>query len=151
MDFFFFPDFQWHRIARLWRTPLVGEIVMTTLTYRRFRKEILAASKRLSEEHIRRTWDLSFAKYSVRFAVLRLTRATDPQNFAGWEEAMLALTATTPTRVVWAREDILVPSRYASRFGTTDVYLIDESGHWVPVEAVEQVTELLRGLLMIPA
>jgi haloalkane dehalogenase len=151
MDFFFFPDFKWHKIAQLWRTPVVGELVMALLTYQIFRKQMLAASKNLSEDQIRMTWDLSFANRSVRSAVLRLTRATDPQNFAGWEEAMLLLTPTIPTRVVWARDDILVPSRYATRFGTTDVHLIIESGHWVPVEALERVTELLRELVVMPS
>ena len=140
----FFSDYRWHRWARIWRTPGLGELSMRFMNYRLFRRELRRGSRRLDDTHIE-------AMYAHRSAtmdrtVLAMYRATRPRNFAGWEEKMVALGNSVPTRVVWGRQDPYIPHRYAMRFGTRDVRVLDGVGHWMPAEAPDVVAEALLDL-----
>ena len=57
----------------------------------------------MTEEHIDATWALMTPR--MKKEVLRLYRATNPENFQGWEDDFLALTATKPTLVIWGNKD----------------------------------------------
>jgi haloalkane dehalogenase len=75
--------------------------------------------------------------------VLRLYRATDPENFAGWEEKLLELTRRVPTLVLWGDQDPYIPMSYADRFGAQRITHFPDCGHWLPLEAAVEVSGLL--------
>ena len=130
----FFSDYRWHFWARVWRTPILGELSMAAMNRRMFAQELRRGSdNRMPQEHIDRTWSLMTPR--LKREVLRLYRASDPANFSAWEEKFLALTAAKPTLVIWGDRDPYIASRYAERFGASEVVHLAEVGHWAPVEA----------------
>jgi pimeloyl-ACP methyl ester carboxylesterase len=130
----FFSDYHWHFWARVWRTPVLGEFSMAVMNRPMFGQEIRRGSgKRMTEEHIEATWALMTP--SMKKEVLRLYRATNPENFKGWQDDFLGLTARKPTLVIWGDKDPYLSSRYAERFNARKVAHLPEIGHWAPVEA----------------
>ena len=81
----FFSDYRWHFWARVWRTPILGELSMLGMNRPMFAQELRRGSKGISDAHIDRTWALMTPR--MKKEVLRLYRATDPANFQPWESA----------------------------------------------------------------
>lgn len=138
----FFSDYRWHFWARVWRTPVIGELSWRVMNRWIFTQEMKRGSRKLTVQQIHDV----FARVSpaMKRMILRLYRATDPEHFRGWEDELLAVTARVPTRVLWGDRDPYIPQKFAGRFGTPSVYHFPDSGHWVQVEEVEQVSEKLR-------
>lgn len=145
LDTLYFADYRWHFWARLWRTPLVGELTMLLMNRWIFAWELRRGSRGLDPAHVREVY--SRVHPAMKKMVLRLYRATDPEVFAGWEERLLALTAEVPTLVLWGGRDPYIPARYAERFGADRVRIFPDCGHWLPVEASEDVGRELRSFL----
>ncbi len=132
-----FAEYRWHFWARVWRTPLLGELSMLLMNRWIFNQELRRGSRRLSAEHMAETWGRIHP--AMKRMVLELYRATDPDKLAAGEDRMLELTAAKPTRVLWGLRDPYIPARYAERFGTRDVRTFDGCGHWLPAEAPAEV------------
>ena len=140
----FFSDYRWHRNARILRTPIVGDIVMSlTANYSVFARSLRPAAPSLSDAHWRATYALSFARPSVRRMTLRLYRSLNPQDFLGWEDRLLALTGRIPTLVLWGDRDPFISSTYADRFGAAQVEHFADYDHWLAIEAPEAVSDRL--------
>lgn len=140
----FHSDYRWHPWGRVWRTPVLGELSMRVMTRRLFSRELRRGSRRLPPGHAEATYQ-SFTP-EVRRAVLRLYRALDPERFHGWEEALLDVVRTVPTRVIWGAHDPYIPLAFAGRFGTDHVRILAGCGHWVPVEEPGILAAELREL-----
>lgn len=138
---FFIGDYKWHSWARIWRTPLVGELSMMTVTWPAFRWLLKQASKKLTDEQIRHTYSLVTPE-SKRM-MLRLYRAIGPEEFRKWEPRMLEATATIPTLALWGQRDPYIPEWVADKFGARRIVRFEESGHWVPAEVPELVSSEL--------
>lgn len=133
---------RWHFWARIWRTPLLGELSMGLMSRWLFARELRRGSHgRLSREHVDRAW--SHVGPRVKRMVLRLYRATDPQCFGGWEERLRELASRVPVKVFWGRRDPYLSLDLADAFGTDDVELFDDGGHWLPAESPEEVAPRL--------
>jgi pimeloyl-ACP methyl ester carboxylesterase len=132
MNTVFHADYRWHLFGRLWRTPVIGEIVQALTSRGGFTRELKRASRKLSRVQINRTYDLITP--SVKKMMLRWYRAANPRNFAGWEEKMQTILASKHSIVLWAEHDPYIPGHYASRFGTRRVERFTDSGHWLPAE-----------------
>ena len=143
MDTLYFADYRWHFWGRVWRTPWLGELSMLLMNRWIFAWELCRGSRRLDARHIRETW--ARVTPAMKRMVLRLYRATDPANFAGWEDEMLALTARVPTLAMWGGRDPYIPASYAERFGSARVRLFPDCGHWLPAEAADEVSQELLG------
>ena len=141
----FFSDYRWHIWARVWRTPLLGELSMAMMNRSMFVREMQRDSPGLGDAHLRETYD-RITPAAKRMA-LRLYRATDPANYAGWEQELMALTARVPTCVLWGDRDPYVASRFADRFGAREVHHYPRNGHWLAVEAPDEVASRLRAFL----
>ena len=138
----YFADYRWHFWARVWRAPLLGELSMLLMNRWIFAWELRRGSRKLGPEHIRETWKRIHPAMKRR--VLELYRATDPWNFRGWEPKLHALAEQLPVRVLWGAHDPYIPAPWARRFGTDDVRLFDDCGHWLPAEAPGEVADDLR-------
>lgn len=139
---FFVAGYRWHFWARLYRTPLLGELTLRALNWPAFHRVVRHGSRRLTTEVIRQTY--SFLTPQWKQMVLRLYRAANPAAFAEWEPRMLRLTAQVPTLVLWGAHDPYIPLRVADRFGAQKVVHFPESGHWAPAEAPDRVAAEIR-------
>lgn len=142
------PGYRWHWIARVWRTPVLGELFQAVTTRAAFHRAITrtepqglppAAVERMYDQYTRRT----------RRAVLRLYRATDDPG-QGAERVVAAL-AGKPVLVIWGEHDSYLASSWARRqresFPDAEIQVLPASGHWPFFDAPEAVARLLTRFL----
>ena len=148
--------YRWHYLARIWRTPVLGEAFMRMGTLPAFRLLLRHGNPRgLPREVIERMYS-DFQDPAVQRAVLRLYRATDTAASAHLHQRLRSL--DRPALVVWGARDPYLPVRYARRqreaFPQAEVVVLDDSGHWPMIDhpvAVEQaVLPFLRILTTAP-
>jgi pimeloyl-ACP methyl ester carboxylesterase len=144
------PGYRWHRMARLWRTPIVGELVQATTTKRGLAMALNRGEPRGLPAPFTRQMAEHFDRRTKR-AVLRLYRATpDP---GGMSEQLTALMRPrdVPALVIWGAGDAYLPASYAERqrdaFPSAEVHVLPDSGHWPFADAPETVQRLLVGFL----
>jgi pimeloyl-ACP methyl ester carboxylesterase len=114
---------------------------MMTMNRWTFQASMRHGSSGLSDEHLRETYALLTP--STRKMVLKLYRAADPRNFKGWEEGLLQLTKQVPACVLWGDRDPYIASSFAERFGAQKIHHYPNYGHWLPVEAPQEVSARL--------
>ena len=141
MNTIFFADYKWHFWGRIWRTPLLGELSLMTMNRWVFRASMRRSAPWLSDEHLRETYALLTP--ATKKMILRLYRAADPANFKVWEEKLLQLTQRVPACVLWGDRDPYIASAFAERFGAQKVVHYPDHGHWLPVEAPQEVAARL--------
>jgi 2-polyprenyl-6-methoxyphenol hydroxylase-like FAD-dependent oxidoreductase/pimeloyl-ACP methyl ester carboxylesterase len=126
-------DYHWHYLARIWQTPVVGEVFMATTTRVGFHLLLKHGNPRgLPRAFV----DGMYANFdpATRHAVLALYRATrDPASDA--QRLAQALQARAwPVLVVWGTRDPYIPASYAERqrqvFPSAKVVRLENSGHW---------------------
>lgn len=144
------PGYRWHYLARIWRTPVVGEIFMASATRAGFHMLLKHGNPRgLPKAFIDRMYD--DYDWGTRRAVLRLYRATsDPGGMAEMlGETFRAL--DVPTLVIWGANDPYVPVRYAERqrefFPSARVVILEQSGHWPFADDPQAVANALVAFL----
>jgi len=142
--------FEWHRVARAWRAPVIGELTMGSITRRMLARSLRSGSVRFDawpDERVRTVWD-QFDQGTQR-AILRLHRDADPSRLAaaglGLEELDM------PTLILWGAHDPWLGSelaqRYGERFPHAEVEVIEDAGHWPWLdrpELVERIAAFLR-------
>lgn len=144
------PGYRWHRLARIWRTPLLGELFQATATRGAFRRLVNRGEPRgLPRPFLEQMYDHYDRR--TRRAVLKLYRATDDPGALA--EALTAAIAPRdiPALVIWGEDDAYLPAAYAARqrdaFPSADVHVLPASGHWPFADAPETVERLLVELL----
>ena len=144
------PGFRWHRLARLWRTPVLGELFQASSTRRAFRWGLSRGEPRgLPRGFVETMYD-HYDRRTKR-AVLKLYRATgDPAAMSAELIALLA-PRDIPALVIWGEHDAYLPWEYAARqrdaFPSADVHVLPLSGHWPYADAPETVERLLLEFL----
>ena len=133
----FFPDYRWHFWARVWRTPLLGELSLAVSTRTGLALEMRRGSKRLPMAYARKAYDVMTPL--MKRTMLRLYRAADPERFAPWQPGLEALMARVPALVLWGDLDPYLDKSLAERFGAARVHHFPDNGHWLPVEDPEAV------------
>jgi pimeloyl-ACP methyl ester carboxylesterase len=139
------PGYEWHRFARIWRTPVLGELSMLLASRKGFHKALNGERRRpLPATFIDRMYD----DYDVgtRRAVLRLYRATEPgRNAARLQGALRPL--DRPTLVVWGAQDPFIDVSFAERqketFPSAEVHVLADSGHWPFADDPEGVASIV--------
>jgi pimeloyl-ACP methyl ester carboxylesterase len=139
----FSSSYRWHPVARIWRTPVLGELSLALTSRWLWHREMRKTAPTMPAAYIERTYNASIARPEVRRTILRMYRATDPDNYKGWEGELLKLTARVPALVLWGDRDPFITPDRAERFGAGKVEHIAGYGHWLPVEAPELVAERL--------
>jgi pimeloyl-ACP methyl ester carboxylesterase len=147
------PGYRWHLLARIWRTPVLGEVFQAIATRAAFR----FAQNRIEPRGLPREFvDRMYDQYDrrTRAAVLKLYRATDDPG--GMSEALIGLFAEReiPALVIWGEHDAYLPASYAHRqrdaFPAADVHVLPASGHWPFADAPDTVERLLVEFLTEP-
>ncbi|HUB73285.1 MAG TPA: alpha/beta hydrolase [Solirubrobacteraceae bacterium] len=127
------PGYTWHKMAKRWRTPLLGELVQAWIPRAGWRRAMQSANpKGLPPAFVEKMYD-DYDR-ATRRTVLKLYRATpDPGSTAA--QLAPALSALhKPALVVWGAKDPYIGVEYAERqrefFDVRDVVILPDSGHW---------------------
>jgi pimeloyl-ACP methyl ester carboxylesterase len=117
------PGYRWHRVARAWRTPVVGELTMGFTTRFGFRRSLPRA---IAD----RAYD-DFDQGTQR-AVLRLYRSADPEVLVRHGERLGELRC--PALILWPSDDPYIGPEFGSRYaealgGEAELEMV-EGGHW---------------------
>jgi pimeloyl-ACP methyl ester carboxylesterase len=134
----FFSDYEWHPWAKLWRIPVLGELVMSAVTESAYARSMAQAGPGVSAEQARAAAKL--VTPAAKRMALRHYRALDSANFRGWEDRLRELTARVPTLVVWGDRDPFIAPAFAERFGAREVHHYADYGHWLPLEAPDALS-----------
>jgi pimeloyl-ACP methyl ester carboxylesterase len=144
------PGYHWHSLARIWRTPVLGELLQATATRRAFRFLLNRNEPRgLPRDFVEAMYDHYDRR--TRKAVLALYRATDDPG--GMSEALVQVFAERqiPALVIWGEHDAYLPWSFAERqrdaFPAAEVHVLPASGHWPFADAPETVERLLTEFL----
>jgi pimeloyl-ACP methyl ester carboxylesterase len=127
------PGYRWHRMARVWRTPLLGELAMGATTRRLLRRasrEANATPGPLPESWLDSVLD-HFDQGTQR-AILRLYRSAPGEVLAraGSDLGRLGM----PALVVWGLRDPYIPTRFAGAYADAlpkaELLELEDAGHW---------------------
>jgi pimeloyl-ACP methyl ester carboxylesterase len=137
-------NYSWHALAKIWRTPLVGELFMATATRPAFRMLMKTGNPRgLPPDFVDRMYD-DFDT-PTRKAVLKLYRASPSSAMEQLSTGLRAL--DRPALVVWGAKDPYIPVEQADlqlrTFPSAEVHVLDDSGHWPFIDNPERTRELV--------
>lgn len=138
----FLPGYKWHRFARIWRTPVLGELFQGSTT-RWGLKRFLPG---MSNEFIDSIWQ--HFDHGTQRAVLKLYRSAPPDVLEQAGERLAQIEA--PALVLWGADDHYLPTRFAHAYGEAlggDVEVVDGAGHWPWIDRpqlVERVCDFLK-------
>lgn len=130
----FLPGYRWHRLARLWRAPGVGELLMGSTnrwSLKQLSREANATPGPMPDrwlDEVMAGWDVGTQR-----AILRLYRSSPPEKLA---LAGLGLDRLTcPALVVWGEQDPYIPPAFADAYaaalgGPAEVLRLPDAGHW---------------------
>lgn len=143
--------YRWYPLAKVWRTPLAGELLHLTITGPTFRWLAKRGNPRgLPAEFLDRMWR-DYDRATQR-AVLKLYRATEAERMVPAPPAFFR-ELDRPALVVWGRQDVYIPVGFAERhreaFPSADIVYLPRSGHFPIVDDPEgvaaAVVPFLRG------
>jgi pimeloyl-ACP methyl ester carboxylesterase len=138
--------YRWHRMARLWQTPILGELVQLTTTRSMLESALRRDNpKPMPAAFIDRV--MRYADWNHRRAVLALYRATrDPEKYFGSSAPRLR-ELDRPACVVWGAADKYLPVRFAHQqletFPRAEVHVLPNLGHWPFVDDPEAVLRVV--------
>jgi pimeloyl-ACP methyl ester carboxylesterase len=138
----FLPGYRWHRVARLWRSPLLGEMAMG-FTYK------WGLRRGMPDQLVERAY--SRFDHGTQRAILKLYRSAPPVRLAAAGARLRELTA--PALVVWGEQDEYIPASFAEAYaralgGDARVEVVEGAGHWPWIErpgVIDTVTGFLLG------
>lgn len=119
----FVPGFRWHRVARGWRTPLVGELLMGITTRWGFRRE-------LPGELADAAWDAF--DHGTQRAILKLYRSSPSEVLARAGVRLGEIGA--PALILWPEDDPYLGAEFgqahADALGGESTLEMVRGGHW---------------------
>lgn len=147
----FFQDYEWHFFAKLYRMPLVGELLMATASRSVLEKTLRKVAPALPDSYIDDSYGTGFGSSYVRKTILRMYRERSSRDFSGWEEKLMEILQRKPALVLWGDRDPFISPAYAERWGAATVRHFPEFSHWLPVEApAEYAAALMPWLRSLP-
>lgn len=133
------PGFTWHRVARAWRTPMVGELTMGFTTRWGMRRSLPRAIA-----------DRAFDDFDqgTQRAILRLYRSAPPEELARHGERLGELRC--PALILWPSDDPYISAdfgrSYAEALGGAAELEPTDGGHWSWIERPALVSRVERFL-----
>lgn len=143
------PGYHWHRLARVWRTPIAGELSMLLMrkpVLRLLSREARVAPGPMPHEWLERVW--FHLDRGTRHAILRLYRSASEQDLAAAGARLGDLAC--PALVVWGDRDPYVPARFADAYGAAlpaaTVEHVPDASHWCWIDRPDLVDRIARWL-----
>ena len=145
------PGYRWHRVARAWRTPVVGELTMGFTTKWGLRRSARGWLPGVDDHERRAFVDGIWERFDhgTQRAILKLYRSAPEDALARAGERLGEL--NRPALVVWGKRDEFLPIRFAEAYAEAldgRLLLVDGAGHWPWLDrpdVVEQVAAFARG------
>jgi pimeloyl-ACP methyl ester carboxylesterase len=135
-------DYHWHRMARLWRTPVIGELVMRAIRPGSARTMLTRENPGLPAQWVN-TIVGHLMPEKTRRAVLRLYRATRPADMD--QLAARLCQHDHDALVVFGDADAYIPADLAHRqvqaFPRVDIRILRGLGHWSWLEDTDAVAD----------
>lgn len=135
--------YRWHWVAQLWRTRLVGEILMGSTGP--FLLSKVAGLPRSWAKGVMADFD-----QGTQRAILRLYRASGPDRLEAAGRDLGRIDA--PALVVWGERDRFIPSRFATALAAVlpgaRAEFVSGAGHWPWMDdpgLIDRITSFLRG------
>ena len=129
--------YKWHRTARAWQTPVLGELVQAVTTRSAFRRAVSSAEPRgLPREFLDEMYDNYDRR--TRAAVLDLYR--DGRKVGKQAELLVEpfAEADLPALVIWGAGDPYIGVEMAEKqkdaFPSARVIVLPDSGHWPMID-----------------
>ncbi|MEA2213643.1 MAG: hypothetical protein QOF83_3591 [Solirubrobacteraceae bacterium] len=142
-------DYTWHKFAKVWRTPGLGELFQATTTRPAFKALVARDNPRLLPDTLDRLYDVS-KPWPTKRAVLKLYRATPAAAMGALRDRLRPL--DRPALVVFGVGDAYIPWQQAERqresFPSARIELLDGLGHWPFLEDPGRVAELVIPFLL---
>jgi pimeloyl-ACP methyl ester carboxylesterase len=145
----FLPGYRWHRTARIWRTPVLGELAMGSTTRRTMR--LASRESNVTPGPMPEWWLQSVLEHfdqGTQRAILRLYRSSPPAVLAAAGSRLGEL--RMPALVVWGMRDPYLPARfgkqYAGAIAGAELLELPQAGHWPWLDdplALERIVEFL--------
>jgi pimeloyl-ACP methyl ester carboxylesterase len=125
--------YRWHYMARIWRTPILGELQQLITNRLGFRLAMSHGNPRgLPPDFVNRMYD--DLDWGTRRAILKLYRATSDRDNRAEILANMLKPLNPPTLVIWGAADPYLPAKYAQQqketFAKAEVVLLAQSGHF---------------------
>jgi pimeloyl-ACP methyl ester carboxylesterase len=127
------PGYRWHRTARVWRTPVLGELAMGSTN--RFTLKLASRESNVTPGPLSDTWLDSVVSHfdqGTQRAILRLYRSSPPEVLAAAGAKLGEL--KMPALVVWGMQDPYIPERfaraYADALADAELLELPNAGHW---------------------
>jgi pimeloyl-ACP methyl ester carboxylesterase len=144
------PGYRWHRLARIWRAPLAGELFMGLSTrwgFKRLTREAVAGDGPAPDHLIDSAW--THFDHGTQRAILKLYRSAPPSVLSKAGERLGELRC--PALVVWGADDPYIPVSFAQDYanalgGETRVEALPGVRHWPWIDdprVVDMVSEFL--------
>jgi pimeloyl-ACP methyl ester carboxylesterase len=133
------PGYRWHRVARVWRTRLAGELLMGFTTPFGLRRALPGDLGRQAGEHF---------DQGTQRAILRLYRSAPPERLAAAGRRLPELRGV-PATVVWGERDPYLPTEFAHRYAEAlgaDLHLFEGGSHWPWIEQPDVVDTIAAAL-----
>lgn len=146
------PGYRWHRVARTWRRPLLGELLMgftSRFTMKRGMRRATASPGPPPPELLDMIW--RHFDHGTQRAILKLYRSAPPDALARAGDRLGELRC--PALVLWGRDDPYLPDGFADAYsgalgGETEVEKLERAGHWPWLdrpEVVDRVVDFIAG------
>lgn len=137
------PDYRGHRLARIWNTPILGEIFMALARPAKLAQGLAAQGM---PADIAQEEAAQWANKDKRRAILKLYRSAKGLSFEhDWARDTDKLPA--PGTLIWGAGDPYVELSVAQRFTAntgTPLTVIDGAGHWAIAERPAEVAAALH-------
>ena len=142
----FTAGYRWHRVARIWRTPVLGELFMGATT-----RTALSWTMRTSgglPADLTKDWAKSVMEHfdhGTQRAILQLYRSAPPPLLERAGDRLDQIRA--PALVVWGDRDPFLPTKFAHAYGDalggeTTVRVADGAGHWPWLDEPQLIDEI---------
>jgi pimeloyl-ACP methyl ester carboxylesterase len=145
----FLPGYRWHRTARMWRTPALGELVMGTtnrFTLRLSSRESNATPGPMPDSFIDSV--LAHFDQGTQRAILRLYRSSPPSVLEAAGRRLGEL--RVPALVAWGMRDPYIPSRFARAYAEalprSELLELPDAGHWPWLDRPDLIERLVAFL-----
>ena len=140
------PGYRWHKLARIWRTPILGELFQLLASRRGFHAMLDSKNPRpFPPAFLDRMYDDMDA--GSKRAILKLYRATSDLDAMTQVIAGKLAPLQLPALVLWGTGDSYLPARFAEEqrrfFADVEVHLLERCGHWPFIDEPERSAALL--------
>jgi pimeloyl-ACP methyl ester carboxylesterase len=140
--------YEWHRLARVWCTPVLGELAMGATSRLTLRRAMRTGNASGPPPEAFIDSILEHFDEGTRRAVLRLYRSSPPAVLegAGLDLAGLEI----PALVIWGEQDPYIPSSFGAQYAHTlpdaEFVSLPRAGHWCWFDEPQIIDRVVRFL-----